>query len=327
MRLRVLALAGLASLLAGCGERREIAAEPAPAPFRVALGPAATPEQAGIYAANANGDFTRAGMTVSLHQAASGTAALDELAAGGAELAVASEPEVFLARDHGPRLVAIAALVQGPLESIVSLSPLKKLSQLEGKKVATAGLPLQSAELDSALRSAGVAPSSVHHVRAGADLARALNSHRADAALGATWNYDTVRLERRHQHPSVLRLTDIGIPTYYESVLVVREAQARHQGARLRAFLQALTRGEQAARADPERAGGQLPGLDRATAVAALRRTLSAAFPGDPRLPFGYEDPRSWREFGSWMLAHALLTRPPDATLAVTDEFLPGQGE
>jgi hypothetical protein len=37
-------------------------------------------------------------------------------------------------------------------------------------------------------------------------------------------------------------------------------------------------------------------------------------------------DPVEWQRYGDWMFTNKLLTRPPNAARALTDEFLPGQG-
>ena len=50
-----------------------------------------------------------------------------------------------------------------------------------------------------------------------------------------------------------------GVPTYDELVLVVRENEARTRGQDLRAFMQALSRGEREVRANPAAAAA----LDR----------------------------------------------------------------
>ena len=56
------------------------------------------------------------------------------------------------------------------------------------------------------------------------------------------------------KHPVVIPVDKAGVPSYDELVLVVREDEARHRGEELRAFLQALTRGERAVRTSPEAA-------------------------------------------------------------------------
>jgi ABC-type nitrate/sulfonate/bicarbonate transport system substrate-binding protein len=321
-----------ATVLLGCGQKREATTLPPAHPFAIALAGGASGLYGGLYTALANGDFARGGLAVSVKATATGQAALDALSAGTAEVAIASEPELLGARDSGRQLIAIGALVQQPLEAIISVHPrIAAISQLGGQTVTTGGTPLQTAELDTVLRNAGVDPATVRQINGGANPTRSLLARRAAAAFGGYWNYDAVALELRHLNPSVITLPGKGVPSYSQQVLVVRLAEAHNDGPLLRAFLQSLTRGEEAARAAPTQATSAVlaadPRLDRRFEGAVIRRTLTAAFPSDPRQPFGYQDPRAWQAFGQWMLANRLVSRPPTALDAITDEFLPGQGD
>jgi putative hydroxymethylpyrimidine transport system substrate-binding protein len=319
-----------ATAVAGCGERRETLALPAAATHLVVVLDAAPDAPlAPLYAAIAGDDFTRGGLAVSVHPAPG--AALAELASGKADFAVVSEPDLLRARDGGGELVAIGALVQGPLEGIVSIVPhtVTRVTQLDGRTVAAPDTPLARAELETILRRAGVAPASVHR-RASADAARTLLAKAVDAALGST-TADAVHLRLRHRRPSLIKVEDAGVPTYNRLVLVVRRGEARSRGPILRAFLQALSSGARTAVATPAAAVDALiaadPPRSRRFELAALKATIPALDPAPTGSPYGFVDPRQWRAFGSWMLAQGLLTRPDDAARAVTNEFLPGQGE
>jgi putative hydroxymethylpyrimidine transport system substrate-binding protein len=328
---RVLAFAALAGAVAGCGTKRETLALPAaPAHVVVSLdgppGAAAAP----IYAAIGAGDFTRGGLAVSV--VAQPGAALAGLAAGTADLAVASEPALLRARDRGAQLVAVGALVQTPLDAIVSVAPhpIARAGQLDGTTVAVPSTPIAAAELDTILRTAGVAPASVHRREPGADPVAALVGKRAGAVLGDR-SLDPASLRLAHRAASVVKVEDAGVPGYNGLVLVVRVDEAHHRGPILRTFLQALSAGARATLAAPAAAAAQLaaanPGLRRRLATIALDAILPALTPTRAGSPYGFADPRAWSTFGKWMLAQGLLTRPDDAALAVTDEFLPGQGE
>ena len=121
------------------------------------------------------------------------------------------------------------------------------------------------------------------------------------------------------------------MPSYDELILVVREQTARSHGQDLRAFLQALTRGEREVRAGPAAAASLVvkanPSLEPKLQLASIEQTLTAALPVNHSKPFGYQDPEAWASFGSWMFAHKLLQRyPNDGLPPFSDEFLPGQG-
>ena len=317
--------------LAGCGEKRETLALPATATHvSVALDGAAGAPLAPLYAALAGGDFTRGGLAVSV--AAQPGTALAALSGGSVDFAVASEPALLQARDRGAALVAVGAIVQSPLEAIVSIAPhrITTVTQLDGLTVAAPSTPLARAELETILRRAGVAPAGVRHLDAGTDPPRLLVRRTAAAILG-DWSFDAVRLGLSHRQPSVIKVEEVGVPTYNGLVVVVRQDEARTRGPILRTFLQALTRGVRATLATPAAAVDQLvaanPGLNRQLELASLTAALPALDPAPTGSTYGFVDPRAWRTFGSWMLSKGLLTRPDDAARAVTDEFLPGQGE
>jgi ABC-type nitrate/sulfonate/bicarbonate transport system substrate-binding protein len=121
------------------------------------------------------------------------------------------------------------------------------------------------------------------------------------------------------------------VPNYDELVLVAREDEARTDGQDLRAFLQALTRGEHDVKADPQAATATLlaaaPSLERRLQLESIKQTLPAAQPTERGEPFGWQSPGQWAAFGDWMLDHKLLEHNPNSALPpFTNEFLPGQG-
>ena len=114
-------------------------------------------DHAGIYAAQADGDFQEAGLDVEIRQPPDPAAPIKQVAAGRVDLAISYEPEVLRARDQGLNVVSVGALVQKPLTSIISLpkAKIRKPADLEGKTVGTAGIDYQHAYLETILREAG----------------------------------------------------------------------------------------------------------------------------------------------------------------------------
>jgi putative hydroxymethylpyrimidine transport system substrate-binding protein len=327
----VLALATLASITA-CGEKKDALAPRSTHAFTLMLDFFPNADHTGIYAAIANGDFARAGLDVRPQTPSDPSAPLKLLAAGQADMAISYEPELLLARDRGLKLVSVGALVQRPLTSFIALGNkhISSVAQLAGRKVGTAGIPYQSAELQTALAAAGVAPGRVKEINVGFNLVPAMLSGKVDATLGGFWNYEGIQLALAKRSPTVIPVDRAGVPTYSELVLVVREDEAKSRGAEIRAFLQALTRGEEAVRANPSHAVAELvkanPDLDPRLQLASVHHSLSAFFPANASLPFGYQDPGAWDAFGNWMYSHHLVTLPPFGAKALTNEFLPGQG-
>ena len=254
------------------------------------------------------------------------------LAAGRVDMAISYEPELLLARDQGLKLVSIGALVQRPLTSIIALPG---AARGEGRRPRRQDRghrrhPLPGRRAANRPAERGREPREVKEVNVGFNLVPAMLSGKVAATLGGFWNYEAIQLRLMHKHPVVIPVDQAGVPSYDELVLVVREDEAHTRGQDLRAFLQALTRGEREVRADPAAAAALVvkanPSLDPKLQLASIQQTLPAAVAGEAGKPFGWQEPSAWASFGSWMFAHKLLQHDPNAGLPpFTNEFLPGQ--
>jgi putative hydroxymethylpyrimidine transport system substrate-binding protein len=331
----LLACACLAAALAlaACGSKQDTISAPSAKNFQVMLDFFPNADHAALYSAIAHGDFRAVGLNVKLEAPAEPSEPLKLLAAGRVDLAISYEPELLLARDQGLKLVSIGALVQRPLTSIIALPGrhVRRVADLAGKRVGTAGIAYQAAELKTALQAAGVNPRSVRTANVGFNLIPAMLSGQVDATLGGFWNYEAIQLRLAHRHPVVIPVDQAGVPTYDELIVVAREDQARRDGQDLRAFLQALTRGEREVRANPQAATATLlaanPSLEGKLQLESIKQTLPASEPRESGKPFGWQSPADWAAFGRWMLSHGLLKHDPGLGLPpFTNEFLPGQG-
>jgi putative hydroxymethylpyrimidine transport system substrate-binding protein len=324
----------LAVILSACGAKRDVTSATSTKPFSVMLDWFPNADHAALYAAIADGDFRTVGLEVRPVVPAETAEPLKLLAAGKVDMAISYEPEVLLARDQGLKVVSVGALVQRPLTSIIALpgAHISGVAQLAGKTVGTAGIPYQAAELSTALQSAGVSPASVKEVNVGFNLVPAMLSGKVAATLGGYWNYEAIQLELMHKHPVTIPIDQAGVPTYNELVLVVRESEAHTDGQDLRAFLQALTRGERQVRANPAAAAALVvkanPPLEEKLQLESIKQTLPATQPANTNNPFGWQSPTAWAAFGNWMYSHRLLSHDPNSSglPPFTNEFLPGQG-
>ena len=251
-------------------------------------------------------------------------------------MAISYEPELLLARDQGLKLVSIGALVQRPLTSIIALpgKHVTSVADLAGKRVGTAGIPYQAAELRTALEHAGVEPALACAKSTSASTwsprCSPARSTRRWAASGTT---RAIQLRLMHKHPR----RDPRRPGRRADLRRARAGRARRRGAHataqdLRAFLQALTRGEREVRADPAAAAALLvqanPSLEP-QAAARIDQADAARRPARAKRasPTAGRARRPGRRSASWMYSHNLLKRDPNIGLPpFTNEFLPGQG-
>src|SRR4051794_6193660 len=178
-RLRIASIAlgvlALTFALAACGEKSEGGSGERQS-FSLTLDFYPNPDHAGIYTAQKLGYFEEAGLDVGIDTPSDPSAPIKQVAAGRSDLAISYEPEVALARDQGLDVVAIAALVDRPLTSMIWLrkSGIKGIGDLRGKTVATAGIPYQDAFLKTMLARVELSPSDLKTVDVGFGLLPAL---------------------------------------------------------------------------------------------------------------------------------------------------------
>jgi putative hydroxymethylpyrimidine transport system substrate-binding protein len=321
----------LAVLAAGCGEKKDPLQPKGSKQVELLLDFFPNADHAGIYAAQADGYFKQAGLTVKIRKPADPSAPIKDVAAGRVDLAISYEPELLRARDKGLHVIAVGALINKPLTSIISLpgARIRKPADLKGKKVGTAGIDYQTAYLQTILGDAGVNPNSVKERNVGFNLNPALLTNKVDATLGGYWNYEGVQLQLEKRKPRIIPVDKAGVPTYNELVLVANEDALDRDKDKIRAFIGAVSRGAQAVRNDPSKGIQGLldanPDLDAKLQRASIKVTLPLFFAPKGK-PFGYQSPGQWDEFTAWMRDNHLLTKTPSARGAFTNSLLPGSG-
>jgi putative hydroxymethylpyrimidine transport system substrate-binding protein len=325
------AILAAALALAGCGEKEDVLEPSGSEAVELMLDYFPNADHAGIYAAQAAGHFEQAGLDVTIRQPPDPAAPIKQVAAGRVDLAISYEPEVFRARDQGLRVVSVAAIVQKPLTALISLPAAKisKPADLRGKTVGTAGIDYQSAYLETILGEARVPADSVKERNVGFAFSPALITGRIDAALGAFWNYEGTDLRLRGKRPRIIRIEDVGVPTYNELVLVANEDALERDADKIRAFIGAVSRGTRDLRSDPgEAIDGLLEAnrdLDPELQRAVVDVTLPLFFPPKGK-PFGWQNPTEWDGFAAWLEDNNLLDNPADPRAAYDNELLPGSG-
>lgn len=336
----LLALAAIALLLAGCGEKKEPISPEKVKPDKIDLMLDWQPNanHAGIYMAMADGAFKRRALVVAPQVPPDGAGVIQQVEAGRVDLGLTYSSYVLQAQEKGAKIKAIAAIVNVPLNSLIWLkkSGIKSIKGLKGKTVAVSGDDNSSA-LNTILIGHGVSPKDVKQVNVGYKLQQILVAGRADASITGYWNVEGIQLREAGLKPTVIPVDKAGSPTYNELV-VVANSDRLEDGQRAetyRRFLGGLREGTLDAVEHPAKAFAALaskyPDLketaaDREFNMASLRATLPVlAQRNIGENPFGWMDPSVWANYGKWMHdngeLHATGTTYTDA---ITNDFLPG---
>lgn len=284
-------------------------------------------DHAGIYLARSQGFFEDAGLEVEIQQPSDPAAVLQLVAAGRRGFGVSYENEVTnaVARDIPVR--SVMAIMQEPLNSIISLkdSGITEPEDLAGKKVGYAGQTFGMAVIDTVLREAGEDPSSVEKVNVGLDLRPALTSKQVDAIVDAYWNIEAVELAQEGFETNVIRLPEVGVPNYNELVIATSDAYARENPEVVRRFVEALVRGHEYALEDPEAARDALLAASEELDPEVVDETLQLTVPifEGKSGEVGYQDPEEWRAYVDWAVANGVLPEPIHVDEAMTNEYLP----
>jgi putative hydroxymethylpyrimidine transport system substrate-binding protein len=333
---RITAIAALLALLAlsigltACGEKSDDSSgEKESVSLTLDFYP--NPDHAGIYMAQKLGYFDEAGLDVSVNAPADPAAPLKLVAAGRSDLAISYEPEVVLAHEQGLDVVAIAAVVNRPLTSMIWLnkSGIKGVGDLKGKTIATAGIPYQDAFLATILGRANLTTADVKPVNVGFGLLPALVGGSAQAMLGGYSNVEGVDLRERGKAPVVTPVDKLGVPSYDELVLVANRKRLEAEPEKFRLFIAALERGTDAAVAQPKAATKALleanRGLEPKLTEAEMTATLPLLAARIPGQPYGYMDPTAWDTFAGWMRDNELIESLPNAGELLSNAYLVGE--
>ncbi len=284
-------------------------------------------DHAGVYLAQEQGLFEDENLEVQIQQPSDPAAVLQLVAAGRSEFGISYENEVTNAVAREIPVQSVMAIMQEPLNSIISLegSGINGPEDLAGKKIGYAGQSFGTAVIDTVLREAGADPKSVEKINVGYDLRPALTSKRVDAIVDAYWNIEAVELKGEGFETNVIRLPEVGVPNYNELPVATSDSYARENPDVVRRFVGALVKGHEAALEDPEAAREALLAaneeLDPKVAAETLKLTVPVFGSGGGRV--GFQDPEEWEAYVGWAVENGVLEKRVDVKDAMTNEFLP----
>ncbi|MCE3266823.1 MAG: transporter substrate-binding protein [Solirubrobacterales bacterium] len=248
-----LAAALTALALAACGGGD--GAEPdAPSGATLVLDFQPNAVHAPLYAAARPGGYIAdAGVDLQIREPSSAADGAKLLETGRADMAILDVNDLGIARARGLDVVAVAALVQRPLASVITADPqrIATPSDLDGASVGITGVPSDDAVLDTVLEAGGVAPGSVDRVTIGFAAVPALAAGRVDAAT-AFWNAEGVELRQEGIATGEFRVDELGAPRYPELVVVARGDRAPDDADVVCPVLDGLSRAYDDLEQDPD---------------------------------------------------------------------------
>lgn len=325
--------AAAALLLAGCAQPAPVASSPSgtpelPAPV-IGLTYIPNVQFSPFYVAEADGDFTAAGVRPTLRHHGTSEGLFTAIAAGQEDFVVAGGDELLQARGEGVDLVAVATYYRSyPVQVIVpDGSPITTLADLKGHSI---GIPGRYGEnwfgLQVALRSAGLAESDVQVQEIGYTQQAALSTGKVDAIVGFS-NNEAVQFALAGFATRSLAIVPGQVPLVGICVATTRAYAEAHPEV-VKAVVAGTLAGIRTAVADQAHAlevsATYVPGLSAASAQESAKATLAATAPlwtGGGSVD-GTLDAAQWTAMADFMAAQGLTKGRVDPTPAFSNAYL-----
>ena len=255
------------------------------------------------------------------------SAILSLVASGQSDFGMFYQPDLMQARDAGVPVVAIAGVVQKPLNSMMALksSGIDRPGKLAGKKVGYPGIPWNEAMLTTMLEADGLTRDDVELIDVGFALTQALLAGTVDAVVGAYWTHESIVMDNEGYESYVILPDDWGVPTYYELILVASEETVRDRPEIVEKFVKAFKKGYEQALGDPQASIDVLIEANPDTIDELVDRAgvdLLVPLWESEGQPFGSLTAERWSSFADWMKAQGLIDQSVDPGAAFDASFV-----
>jgi putative hydroxymethylpyrimidine transport system substrate-binding protein len=316
----------LGGVLASCG-KDDTKSTAAPTEVSVALDWYPWANHTGLYMANSKGYFADEGLKVNLYTPADPSTGLQLVASGKDTFTISYQTDLLLARGVGLGVKSVAAFVQHPLNTLMTLqsSGITKPSQLKGKKIGVAGVSSDEPLLSTMLAADGLTLNDVEVVNVGFDLMPALLGGTVDGVLGAYAVNEAFLAAQQGKPVNVMNIQDWGVPDYYELLLVASDSTLKDNPAVVEKFLRAMAKGYADAAKDQSAALDELvkaaPDTDRAVETQSLQQVVPL-WTDSGKVAFGTQTTERWTAYTDWMRQNNILTKDVAVNDAFTNEFV-----
>ena len=201
----------------------------------------------GIYVAESKGYFDEENLDVEINIPADPAAVAQLVGAGRRDFGIFYQTDTLLARNEGVPVVAVRAIVQRPLNCVMTLSAsgITRPSDLRGKKIGYPGIDWNVKMLETMLASDGLTMADVDLQDVGWSLWETLAAGTVDALIGAYWSHEKIVLENNGYPTTIVFADDHGVPAYYEMMLITSETMLEEKPDVVERFARAFTKGFQ----------------------------------------------------------------------------------
>ena len=147
------------------------------------------------------------------------------VAAGKLDIAISYQPQLHIQVDQGLPVARIGTLVSVPLNSLVVLrdGPIKKISDLRGKKVGFSVGGFEEALLSGMLQKYNLNMSDVELVNINFSLSPSLIAKKVDAVIGAFRNFELNQMDIVNKPGRAFYPEEHGVPIYEELIYIANQ--------------------------------------------------------------------------------------------------------
>jgi putative hydroxymethylpyrimidine transport system substrate-binding protein len=272
-----------------------------------------------LYVAQEKGYFKEAGLDVTFKMPADNPAdGLKLVAAGKETFALYYPSDLLQARAEGVKAVSLAAIVRSPLNVLMADASIKSPKDLAGKTVGFPSLPIDQEFVKTMVQKDGGDPAKVKFQDVGFDLMPAISGKKVDAIVGGYLNHEKLLLEKEGVKLNTMKLTDWGVPNYYELILVGAEDVSpdltkKFWSAAQKGFAWTQQHPAEALEILLAKQSKEFP-LDKDVETKSLQILLPLMANGDN---FGAQSADDWKKLGDWLKEKGIIP----ASLKVEEAF------
>ncbi|MFZ0564695.1 MAG: ABC transporter substrate-binding protein [Chlamydiales bacterium] len=251
-------------------------------PTRLLLDWLPNPNHVPLYVALEKGFFEAEGIDLTIQKMHDNGGGIAYLTSYQADLLVTHLPAAFKAASRGAHLKIAGLLIKEPLRGLIYHDDpsVKTTADLSAKRLGYCIGGPDTSFLEFLMKQGNIEPSERKNVSV--DLISAMGTHSVDFIYGAFWNIEPVQLHSLGVSTHYFKIQDLGVPTYYEMIIVGNADTPQTSPEALASFQRALQKGIDFCKQHPEVAFSSYlahnPGK-RAKTIAWERKAWENTYP------------------------------------------------